>query len=197
MKLRTIEELWSDYPLEFVEYRSEWGYDYTQEELRIFEYIEEEGIEGFIRIAHIGSTAVVGMKARPVIDILFEIKEDTDLERLILSFEELGYSMIDYPEGEEPNLMGYKGYDGGQVFHLYIRYMGKWDELYLRNHLNRNKESRKEYEEIKISLSKKYKNDRKKYLKEKEAVIKKYVESEKREYENYIKELDRGFESRD
>src|SRR5579883_235144 len=49
-------------------------------------------------IEHIGSTAVEGLWAKPVIDIMIGISDDEELDRLIPSIEKLGYSY--HPEFE-------------------------------------------------------------------------------------------------
>lgn len=194
MSYKNKEDLMVNNPLDFVDYNEKWGWKYSEEEERIFEYIEENGLEGFIRIAHIGSTAVIDMKSKPVIDILLEVKKGTDIDRLKSDLESLGYNMLDNPEGEEPNIMAYRGYGEDYIYHIDIRYLKKWDELYLRDHLSRNSDSRREYEVLKLELAEKYKDDRQMYLEEKKKIIKKYVDLEKEEYEKYLKQLNAGFE---
>jgi GrpB-like predicted nucleotidyltransferase (UPF0157 family) len=44
------------------------------------------GTENIARISHIGSTSVPGLMAKPTIDIMLEIKENTDIDKLKASF---------------------------------------------------------------------------------------------------------------
>lgn len=194
MDFKTVKEIWEAYPLDFVDYRREWAWEYNKEEERILEYREKEGFEAFIRMGHIGSTAVVGMRALPVIDILLEVREGADLAEVKKDLKKLGYRTLDYPEGESPYILGYRGYGGPYVYHIQLRYLKKWDDFYLRDHLNRNKLSREEYESVRMELREKHRGQRKDYEKERQAYIEKYVDLEKREYEAYLRQLNAGFE---
>ncbi len=65
--------------LKFKQYNSRWPRD--------FDIVKDEIIEriGFLnpRIAHIGSTAVHGLAAKPIIDILVGLEQECDLDRCI------------------------------------------------------------------------------------------------------------------
>ena len=51
-----------------------------------------EGIR--TKIAHIGSTAVPGLAAKPTIDILLGLAAETDLDATIAIFQKLGYIYV-------------------------------------------------------------------------------------------------------
>ena len=72
--------------MELVEYDSVWESLFLR---------EAEIIHGVLKdlvpvVAHIGSTAVPGMCARPTIDLLIGVKDLKD-ERIITSFKSIGY----------------------------------------------------------------------------------------------------------
>lgn len=196
LKDKNIETIWEEYPMDFVEYRNIWAKKYTEEEEIIFEEMEEGKLEGVLRISHIGSTAIIDMIAKPVIDIMIEIRDKADLIKLEKDLENIGYTINKYPQGEEPKLIAYKGYDkletNGYVYHLYIRYLKKWDAHYFRDHLNRNEEARKKYRDLKLDLDERYKDDRLSYRKGKIDFIKEVVEKEKEFYRKYLEELNKG-----
>lgn len=90
-------------------------------------------------IHHYGSTAIDGIHAKPCVDILLEIKENTDLDQLIGCFVGAGYIYIHYAADSAPHIMFMKGYTDvgfvGQTFHIHVRYPGIHDELLFRDYL--------------------------------------------------------------
>lgn len=69
--------------------------------------------------------------------------------------------MVSMPEKPAPHMIFVKGYTingfEGQVFHNLVRYKIDWDEIYFRDYLIKHPEIAKEYETLKIMLSKDYK----------------------------------------
>lgn len=63
------------------------------------------GEQRFLRISHIGSTAVPGLLAKPTIDILLEISGETTLGELQMSLEEAGYLFAAQPGKPAPGMM--------------------------------------------------------------------------------------------
>lgn len=155
------EELWELFPIILVEYKSEWQDNYRKEKSSLKQAI---GIENIDRLNHIGSTAIPGLIAKPTIDILIEIKNDTDTRQLISNLEAAGYRYLEKPENPPPYMMFIKGYtpEGfkGQVFHVHVRYKGDWDELYFRDYLLTHPDIADEYGKLKIELQKKHKHNR-------------------------------------
>jgi GrpB-like predicted nucleotidyltransferase (UPF0157 family) len=102
--------------------------------------------------------------AKPTIDILVEIKDDTDIEKFISNMQSVGYIYSEQPNNPAPHMMFMKGYTPqgfkGQVFHVHVRYSGDWDELYFRDYLLAHPEIADEYGKLKMELKKKYERDR-------------------------------------
>lgn len=138
------------------------------------------GIQKIIRIEHIGSTAVPGLKAKPTIDILLEIPESADTDELTAGLMRMGYHFISRPENPAPHMMFVKGYTlkgfRGQAFHVHVRYTGDWDEICFRDYLRLNPVTAGEYGELKVRLAERYRNDREKYTDAKSEFIKKVTE---------------------
>lgn len=130
----------------------------------------------FISIEHVGSTSIVGLSAKPIIDLDIIIKDEKDkLEQVIKILEKLGY-----------NHVGDLGIIGREAFkrksskvpfvesksdwlehHLYVC---KKDSVSLLNHLKfrdylrNNTKAKKEYSEIKKNLAEKFPYDIDSYI---------------------------------
>lgn len=105
-----------------------------------------------------------GLTAKPTIDILFEIKQGTDLHGLSANLQNSGYLYSAQPNNPAPHMMFMKGYTPqgfrGQAFHVHVRYPGDWDELYFRDYLVAHPEIAAEYGKLKLSLKEAYEHDR-------------------------------------
>lgn len=158
----TNEELWQLFPIILTEPRGEeWAKSFQKEKQLIQ---SAAGLAHIIAVHHIGSTAIHGIIAKPTIDILLEITEDTDIPELMKTMESIGYGFNDRPDAPPPHLTFIKGYtpEGfkGQVFHTHIRYEGDWPELHFRDYLNAHPELAEEYAQLKLELKKKFEHDR-------------------------------------
>jgi len=172
----TIGELGQLFPIIIADYSDKWPDLYTLEAKLITDLFSQTEI---VRIDHVGSTAIPGLKAKPTIDILMQISEQVDIQKLKDTFKSLGYLINDHPENPAPHLTFVKGYTKygfkGQAYHVHIRYNGDWDEIRFRDYLINNKEIAKEYETLKLELSEKYPNDREAYTDSKTEWIKKLI----------------------
>ncbi|MDR0660870.1 MAG: GrpB family protein [Prevotellaceae bacterium] len=132
---------------------------------------------GIVRINHIGSTAVPCLLAKPTLDILLEIKDNTDTIGLKNSIEAIDYIYSYQPDNPPPHMMYMKGYTPngfqGQAFHLHVRYAGDWDELYFRDYLLAHPDAVREYGELKLRLKQQYEHDRDGYTHAKTAFVRK------------------------
>ena len=172
----TREELWKLFPILLTPYDPEWPTDYRIEKENIITAVGTAPIE---RISHIGSTAVPGLRAKPTIDILLEIKVDTDTGVLKKRLEETGYLFAEQPGKPAPHMMFMKGYTpqgfAGKVYHLHVRYPGDWDELHFRNYLIRHPEEAHRYGELKQRLMRQFEHDRDGYTDAKTGFIQEMV----------------------
>lgn len=180
----TPSELGLLFPIFLVEYNPGWKSIFEKEKERI-----EQKLTGIttIRINHIGSTAIPGIRAKPTIDILLEINYSNELimpgtiatdDQLSLikdGLEAEGYHCLRKPENPPPHMMFVKGYTPqgfrGQAFHLHLRYPGDWDEIRFRDFLLQHSEAATEYENLKIRLAEQFRNDRDSYTEAKSDFI--------------------------
>lgn len=149
----TNEELWVIFPIMLSAYNPNWPLWYEKEKQVI---VNALGGKCIVRIHHYGSTSVPGLTAKPTVDILMEICEDTYLDSLIRALEQAGYITSPQPDNPPPHLSFMKGYTPSgfaeKVFHLHVRYPGDWHELYFRDWLREHPEDANEYASLKLSL---------------------------------------------
>ena len=93
-----------------------------------------------------------------------------------MSLEEAGYLFAAQPGKPAPGMMFMKGDTpqgfAREVFHVHVRYLGDWDELYFRDYLRKFPRKAAEYEALKRRLQVKYTHDRDAYTKAKGSFIK-------------------------
>lgn len=188
----TNEELWELFPIVLEDYNPLWQNWYQKEQEMILDAVNREYAA---RIHHIGSTAVYGMRAKPTVDILLEIKKECDLNLLIQNLEEIGYIYARQPHKPAPHMMFQKGYTTlgfeKEVYHLHIRYQGDWDEIYFRDYLRIHSDAAAKYAELKERLRTEYEHDRDGYTLAKTAFVKEITAMAREEKKrNYQKELD-------
>lgn len=168
------EELGKLFPIMLEEYNKKWVDYFNSEEISIYEAFDPYDI---ISLEHIGSTAIPGIKAKPTIDILIEVSDMIENNKIIGNFMSLGYRYIYRATKPPPHMMFVKGYTihgfKGQAFHVHVRYKGDWNEIYFRNYLREHREFANEYEKLKLKLAKKYKYDRDAYTEAKTEFIEK------------------------
>lgn len=178
----TNEELWQLFPIILCEHSPLWKERYITEKTVIEQAV---GIHNIARINHIGSTAVANLTAKPTVDILLEIKEETDIVSLISSLQSAGYIYSEQKNNPPPHMMFMKGYTPHgfkeRVFHVHVRYYGDCDELYFRDYLIANPDTADEYGKLKLELQKKYEHDRDGYTYAKTEFIKRITQLAKRE----------------
>jgi GrpB-like predicted nucleotidyltransferase (UPF0157 family) len=177
----TDEERARLFPIILREYNPLWAIWFEEEKENLFRFI---GRKDIVRISHIGSTSVPGLMAKPIVDILFEIKVDTDIDKLIDSLKAPEYICLNPPSipSEPPHLMFIKGYTptgfAEKVYHIHVRYPGDWDEVSFRDYLITHPQTAAEYAALKTELYHKYKFDRDGYTLAKGAFIREVLQKE-------------------
>lgn len=129
-------------------------------------------------IEHVGSTAVPGLAAKPVIDIMVAV-ESLDVSRPAISVAEgAGYLYWPY----KANIMHWfcKPSDAHRTHHLHLIPYGShlWQaRLGFRNALRANAPLAQEYAQLKYDLASKYRDDREAYTQSKAAFVRQVLES--------------------
>lgn len=176
----SLEELWELFPIILVEHNKSWN-EWYQEERKFLQTILS-GIN-IKRISHIGSTAINGIWAKPIIDILIEMKNKDDYNSAYNILVDKGYLCMYKKDTQIELNKGYTNYGFAErVFHIHIRLEGDIDELYFRDYLNDNIDIAKEYETLKLSLWKQYEHNRDGYTDAKTEFVRKYTLRAKEAY---------------
>jgi GrpB-like predicted nucleotidyltransferase (UPF0157 family) len=128
-----------------------------------------------ISFEHVGSTSVVGMHAKPVIDIDIIIDEGM-LPVIIEKLAAIGYDHRGDLGIKGREAFGYKDEDKANLMkhHLYVCCKDNAElrqHLALRDHLRKDPEYCEKYSNIKIEMVKRYPHDIDSYIKGKEPVI--------------------------
>lgn len=168
------------FPIFLVEHNKEWAEWYNEERKKILSLFSNEIIK---RISHIGSTAILEICAKNIVDILVEVNDESYLEIVKNMLVNDGWIFMN-KDGNQIILN--KGYTeqgfADKVFHLHIRIVGDNNELFFRDYLNEHSDVAKEYEKLKLSLWKEFEYDRSGYTEAKTDFIKKYTYLAKSKY---------------
>ncbi|ASS64432.1 bifunctional GNAT family N-acetyltransferase/GrpB family protein [Bacillus velezensis] len=165
---------------EVVPYKPEWKEMFEREKadlIRIFG-------PALHSVSHIGSTSIPGMAAKPVIDILAEVKDILDADRFSPQLEALGYEA----KGEN-GIEGRRFFQKGgskRTHHVHIYETGHPDvkrHLLFRDYLTAKPEKAAQYMELKRRLAKAYPYDMAKYSEGKNDWIK-AAEQEAKDWES-------------
>lgn len=176
----SLDELWHLFPIALVAHNDQWKSLYDEIETDLKRILSGCQIE---RISHIGSTAISGIWAKDIVDILIEVSKHSDIEDAARVIESNGWiRMFTAPDRVSLNY-GYttNGF-ADKVFHVHIHYAGDNDALYFRDYLNEHEQIAKEYEAMKLQLWKQFEYDRDAYTNSKAEFVKKWTSEAKKAY---------------
>lgn len=168
----TLEELWQLFPIVLTPHQLQWK-DWAREEIENLTAL----LSGYCPvITHIGSTAIPNIHAKPIIDILVELNADIDWGRIKEKMETAGYICMSVSDNRMSFNKGYTstGY-ADKVFHIHFHRIGDNDEILFRDHLIAHPEVAEEYENLKLSLLPKYRNDRDGYTEAKSEFVRRTI----------------------
>lgn len=118
-----------------------------------------------IRISHIGSTAIDGLEAKPIIDIVVALKDLDDFNYVSYKFtSNPEYSIKEDFDNDE--ILIRKGGERNRKFYIHVmdidtkRYR---DVIFFRDTLLHDEKIRNDYRDLKHILAKKYPHNRKQY----------------------------------
>ena len=157
--------------IQILDYDSDWAKQFEILKNALATYLKDE----IIKIEHVGSTSIPGMKAKPIIDLDIIFDNDLVLDKIISKLKKLGYIHL-----------GNLGITGREAFkrkdattpnfgakniwfkhHLYLckkGSVGLTNHLNLRNYLIENPKKVIEYSNLKQQLANKYPYDMDSYI---------------------------------
>ena len=139
-----------------------------------------------IKIEHFGSTAVPGLAAKPVIDVLVQVSslEETK-EQIVPILEAEGYDYF-WRTDVSPAYAWFikRDSEGKRTHHIHMVEADSklWERLYFRDYLSEFPEEAKRYAELKQALAERYPNDRMAYTEGKAEYVIAITERAKRRY---------------
>jgi GrpB-like predicted nucleotidyltransferase (UPF0157 family) len=153
-----------------VPHLEEWHALFERELRVLLEHVGDLTVD----VQHVGSTAVEGLDAKPIIDIALAVRSAEDIPRLRHSLEGLGYVY-----------RGDAGSDGGHLFvkesapelrthHLHMVAVSdpQWRRwLLFRDELRADNALRARYSDLKRDLQERFTDDRKGYTDAKDAFV--------------------------
>ena len=105
------------YPVIITEYNPQWPVLYEEEKGRILDVIGDK----MVAIEHIGSTAVPGLGAKPVIDIMIAVHTLAEAETCIEPLRSIGFEYRSPDEAGIPERRYFtKGIPGARTHHIHM-----------------------------------------------------------------------------
>ncbi len=133
------------------------------------------------RIEHFGSTAVPGLAAKPIVDMLVEVADLADVrQRVAPLLEAQGYDYFWRPTAGEDTPPFYAWFirrdraSGARTHHIHMveaSFREHWDRLLFRDYLRAQEMAAREYEKLKYDLAARFPRDRVAYTRGKSAFI--------------------------
>lgn len=165
----------SSYSIEIVPYDPSWPAAYEQESERLSRAI---GLY-VLRFEHMGSTAVPGLAAKPIIDISAAVRGLVDVPTLFPDLERMGYKPIEQSSPDRYDL--WRQTSNSPPTHiLHFMEMGSdaWMRpLIFRNALRADHELRARYIQLKERLASSFASDSKSYGKGKTDFVNGVIDS--------------------
>jgi GrpB-like predicted nucleotidyltransferase (UPF0157 family) len=139
-------------------YSKDWPRLYQLEVVSLRKVLGEE----IVSVSHIGSTSIPGMHAKPIIDILLEVKNISKLDEYNDAMIELGYD----PRGEY-GIPGRRYYSKGKSYDIRTHHVhafqtgdiGLERHLAFRDYMIAHPEDAREYAQLKLNLSRVFRWD--------------------------------------
>ncbi len=150
-------------------YDPDWAISFAAERPALLACFDEPPLA----IEHIGSTAIPGLAAKPVIDILIHVLDRARAEAAIPAIEALGYGNV--PNYIDPNrlVLIKRLPDGTRTHHVHVHSDAEEVRRHLifRDRLRADSAVRIEYETLKRDLALRFHDDRNAYSRHKTAFI--------------------------
>jgi GrpB-like predicted nucleotidyltransferase (UPF0157 family) len=171
-----------------VPYDARWPEIFEQERLHLRSCLPADLIK---RIEHFGSTAVAGLPAKPIVDILVEVTSlDETRQRIAPILEAQGYDYFWRPTSGDNTPPFYAWFIkrdsiGNRTHHIHMieSWFEHWDRLLFRDYLREHADVAREYGDLKMKLSGAHQNNRVAYTQAKSDFISRVTDTAKQYYQ--------------
>lgn len=168
----SLDELWMLFPIVLEPHNPQW-ISWADEEIALLRSILAPISATY---HHIGSTAVRGIMAKPIVDIIIAVESPAELPVIKDKLIAHGYICMSESRDRISLNKGYtpQGY-AERVFHIHLRLIGDIDEIYFRDYLREHDDVAQAYEALKVELADMYKHDRDAYTAAKSKFVNHYT----------------------
>ena len=148
-------------------HREEWHRLFADERRRILNAIGDRRLP----VEHIGSTAICGIAAKPILDIMVGTPDYAPELPFVKNLEAIGYEYKGENGVPERHFFG-----KGEPRTVHLNIVGRGGNFWLshlafRDYLRNDREAAREYELVKLSLAERFSNDRESYTNGKLAFV--------------------------
>jgi GrpB-like predicted nucleotidyltransferase (UPF0157 family) len=153
-----------DAPVEVMDYNPHWPKIFGKEKRQVLNAIGNK----VVAIEHVGSTAVPGLGAKPIIDIMVGLRNLSDAKHCIKPLERIGYEYVPEYEASMPERRYFrKGpNEPNKHYHLHmVEHGGEFWKRHLlfRDYLRTHPDTASEYYALKRQLATRYRLNREAY----------------------------------
>jgi GrpB-like predicted nucleotidyltransferase (UPF0157 family) len=148
-------------PIEVVDYDPSWPRRYEEERDRIAAALGD----AVVAIEHVGGTAVPGLPAKPVIDLMVGVEDIERAGPAVAGLINLGYEYVPEFESQLPQRRYFRR-GSPETHHVHMVAVGSdfWEEhLLFRDYLRSNPQAAEEYGKLKRGLADRFRFDRDAY----------------------------------
>ncbi|MBX9975113.1 GrpB family protein [Cytobacillus firmus] len=151
------------------DYNSNWAKEFEEEKDKLKEILNDN----VISIEHIGSTSIMGLGAKPIIDIAIGVMDLETVMDFIEPLQNLGYEFVYHKEFPERRFFRKGEWRAGtHHLHFYEFESEHWNnQILFRDYLRTDSNALKEYQQLKVNLAAKYRFDRVSYTEAKAPFI--------------------------
>ncbi len=173
-----MDDAIADDGIAIVPYDSAWPLVFKDEQEKILSLFSDVRR---VAVEHMGSTAIVGMGAKPVIDMMLGLMDLNETQAHMPGLKALGYEHVPEVEKEIPGRSFFikRNAQGIRTHHLHAVDLGRdfwFHHLLFRDYLSAHSADAKIYFEGKVQLALKFKNDRQAYTNAKTALVNEVME---------------------
>lgn len=171
MNEKTDKHNYKDRKYDIVPYDTNWSTLFEEYKEKINKIFED------VQIEHVGSTSIVGMDAKPCIDILVIVKDLKYVESKISDMEKIGFEYRGQMISDNSLLFRVmKDSESLVIAHFFLEGHPHIKEMIdFRNYLRSHEEEVKDYSDLKKDLYSKYPNDYASYRKYKDEYVKELI----------------------
>ena len=160
--------------VELIEYNNDWRNNFDIEAGKIKKIFGDD----LLRIEHVGSTAIPGILAKPIIDIALLVSDLQEVKKYVKGLKKIGYNIKVDDEKFEGRLFFTKGTEEKRTNYLHVGDRNSnyiVDMITFKELLLENEDLIYSYSEIKRFLADKYQDDRKSYTESKTDFVKRVL----------------------